>query len=58
MGKDKKTSTFNDRIDDQAKSIISTINPETDKFFEEFNKKYGISTKKSKTVTVSNNKQE
>ena len=52
MGKDKKPSTFNDRIDDQAKGIISNINPETDKFFEEFNRKNGITPKKSKTVAV------
>ena len=37
--KEKKPSTLADRMDDQAKGIVSVINPETEKYFAELLKR-------------------
>ena len=41
----RKKSTFQDRCDDQAKGIVSKIDPETEKYFEDLAKRLGIGQK-------------
>jgi len=45
----KRPSTLADRMDDQAKGIVSQVTPETEKYFADLAERLGI-TEKNKPI--------